>query len=194
MWMEKQLKKNVYLIAGRSGSGKDSIVDGVVTKGFSRIVSYTTRPRRKNEKNTHIFITDSEVDSYKDDMCAYTKIGDYEYFATYEQLKNNDIYIIDPAGIENLLSKKANHVHESLENINFIVIYVYVPQELRIGRILNIRKDEIEVMAKRLKDEDKQFAEFEEKQLYDYIITNINLEESITSVINIINSNNELVR
>ena len=50
------------------------------------------------------------------------------------------------------------------------------------------------VVKIKLSDEDKQFAEFEEKQLYDYIITNINLEESITSVINIINSNNELVR
>lgn len=189
--MKKHLK-NVYLIVGRSGSGKDSIVDGVVNQGYSRIVSYTTRPRRLNEKNTHIFISDTEVDSYRDDMCAYTKIGEYEYFATYEQLMNNDLYIIDPAGLQNLISKKELKQHKSLENINFVVIYVYVPQELRLGRILEIRKDSPEVVAKRLKDEDDQFTEFERKKRYDYMIENIALEESITSVIDIINRKNEL--
>ena len=190
--MKKQLK-NVYLIIGRSGSGKDSIVDGVVNQGYSRIVSYTTRPRRLNEKNTHIFISDTEVDSYRDDMCAYTKIGEYEYFATYEQLMNNDFYIIDPAGLQNLISKKENHQHKSLENINFVVIYVYVPQDLRVSRLVDIRKDKPEVMTKRLEDEEKQFAEFEEKRKYDYMITNIDLEKSITSVIDIVNRNNDLI-
>ena len=189
--MKKHLK-NVYLIVGRSGSGKDSIVDGVVNQGYSRIVSYTTRPRRLNEKNTHIFISDTEVDSYRDDMCAYTKIGEYEYFATYEQLMNNDLYIIDPAGLQNLISKKELNQHKSLENINFVVIYVYVPQELRLGRILDIRKDSPEIVAKRLKDEDEQFTEFEREKRYDYMIENIALEESITSVIDIINRKNEL--
>lgn len=48
---------NIYLIVGRSGSGKDTVVDYLCKHyGYKRIVSYTTRPPR-NAQDKHIFVT-----------------------------------------------------------------------------------------------------------------------------------------
>jgi guanylate kinase len=49
--------QNIYLIVGRSGFGKDTVVDCLCERyGYKRIISYTTRPRR-NEQDKHIFVT-----------------------------------------------------------------------------------------------------------------------------------------
>ena len=88
---------NLYLIVGRTASGKDSLTRAVAAKlNLSILSSYATRPRRPGETNEHIFITPEEVEQYKNDFVAYTKIGDYEYFSTKQQLLESDFYIIDP--------------------------------------------------------------------------------------------------
>ena len=71
----------------------------MVKRGYKKLKSYTTRPKRVNEGDTHVFIDESEVPKYVDQMVAHTKIGEYHYFATSEQLQENDIYIIDPNGV-----------------------------------------------------------------------------------------------
>ena len=89
-------KHTVFLIVGESGSGKDSLVNQLcINKCRKQVISYTTRPRRENEGDTHIFISPSDVSKYKNEMIAYTRIGNFEYFATLSQLYNSDVYVID---------------------------------------------------------------------------------------------------
>ena len=65
---------NIYLIVGRTASGKDSLARAVAKKHNLKILSsYTTRPKRPNETNEHIFISPEEVDNYVNDFIAYTK-------------------------------------------------------------------------------------------------------------------------
>ena len=55
-------KKQIFLIVGRSGVGKSSIVKAVCDiTGMSCVKSYTTRPRREDEKEhtDHIFISEN---------------------------------------------------------------------------------------------------------------------------------------
>lgn len=41
----------LIILCGKSGSGKDAIMNKLIQKGFKSAVSYTTRPMRPNEKN-----------------------------------------------------------------------------------------------------------------------------------------------
>ncbi len=91
--------QNIYLVVGRSGSGKDTVVDYLCNRyGYKRIISYTTRPRR-NEQDKHIFVSDTEFDRLQN-IVAFTDYGGHRYCATAEQVEEADLYIIDPAGVE----------------------------------------------------------------------------------------------
>ena len=90
----------IFLIVGCSGSGKTTITEQLEQKyGLKSIQSYTTRQPRYNGETGHIFISDEEFDKLTD-MVAYTEFAGNRYCATAEQVENNDLYIIDPKGID----------------------------------------------------------------------------------------------
>lgn len=146
-------KKPVYCIMGKTAVGKDTLVNDMIKeKGMSQVISYSTRPQRVGENGTHIFITSDDVCKFHD-FVAYTKIGEYEYFATKEQLDKNDFYIIDPKGYYMLLQSKYSNEY------NFIPILCVLDSETQIARSIS-RGDDPEVFKKRSKAESDQFAEF----------------------------------
>lgn len=162
--------KTCILIVGESSSGKDSLANMLKHDGYKILKSYTTRPPRKNEVDTHIFIKPEEVEKYKKDIIAFTKIGDYSYFATKTQLLDSDIYIIDPNGVK--------YLKEKCNGIRFITIFINVSEKERFNRALNIRKDNIDDIKKRFKAEKKQFDEFKLNADFDYSICNYDLTKS----------------
>lgn len=160
--------KTVFLVVGRTSSGKDSLVEEICkNEGYKQLKSYATRPKRQGEGNTHTFITKDEVAQYKNDMIAYTQIGEYEYFATKQQLLESDFYIIDYRGIEYMKSLPIN-----LNDIRFVTICIKAPDSMREARALGSRHDHPEIFYKRCFTEDKQFTEMAIKEDYDYVITN----------------------
>lgn len=166
--------KKITLVVGFQGSGKDSIVDKICKRyDLTKVVSYTTRKRRENEKDTHIFITPEESQKMNYDKVTYTKIGDIEYFATLDQIKKNDIYIIDPIGVYNL---KKNLKGE----FKIVTFYIHVPKSVRLERVLKRNEgDTIESFEKRYYNEKDQFHDFIENKKYDYCILNNNFEEAV---------------
>lgn len=177
-----QYNKTVFLIVGKTSSGKDSLVSMICERqGYTQLKSYTTRPKRENEGNTHIFIRSEQVQQYKDDMIAYTKIGDYEYFATKQQLLESNFYIIDYRGIEFMKSLPID-----LSDIKFVTIYIKAPDEMREARALNMRNDDPNVFYKRCFSEMRQFEEMAIKEDYDYVITNTSLEKAYRVLDNIV--------
>ena len=122
------MKPTKFLIIGRTASGKSSIAKAVCEKlGLNQVISYTTRPRRPKEKDCvdHIFITEEDVEKYKDDIAAYTEINGYKYFTTYDVLDKSDVYVIDPIGVDNLKLKCG-------DQYRFIEIYIRVPKQLHL--------------------------------------------------------------
>ena len=96
-----------FLIIGRTGTGKTTLAKGAAQKlGLSLLKSYCTRPPRLGEVNPdHIFISPDKVENYRNRMIAYTdKVDEYERFATIDQLRESDVYIIDPIGLKYLQS------------------------------------------------------------------------------------------
>lgn len=167
-------RKIVFLVIGRSGCGKDTLVNYMCQKyGLKKLKSYTTRPPRQNEEDTHIFISPEDVQKYQDDIIAYTKIGEFEYFATKSQLKDINFYIIDPKGVQDL-----ENIPNLKEEFSFIKLFIYLPEKERKKRIA-LRGDSEEAFLKRQEGEKQQFDNFEFKtDLFDYAICNMDLIEA----------------
>lgn len=165
------------LLVGSSASGKDAIAHELVRKGYKQLLSYTTRPKRAGENDTHIFITDDEVDQYKNDMVAYTQIGQYQYFATRQQLEESDLYVIDPVGVK--------YLKKIVKDIKFITIHISLPEEIRFQRAIR-RGDKKGDIIKRFIDESERFKDFVVNGEYDYSITNYDLEKTVDVVKSII--------
>ena len=167
-------RKIVFLVIGRSGCGKDTLVNYMCQKyGLKKLKSYTTRPPRQNEEDTHIFISPEEVQKYQDDIIAYTKIGEFEYFATKSQLKDINFYIIDPKGVQDL-----ENIPNLKEEFSFIKLFIYLPEKERKKRIA-LRGDSEEAFLKRQEGEKQQFDNFElQTDLFDYAICNMDLIEA----------------
>lgn len=90
----------MILIVGRCASGKDTVARLLSEKGLAQLKSYTDRPPRPGEVDTHVFVSTDELPTKN--IIAKTKIGDYTYLATREQYDDCDLYVIDPKGIADL--------------------------------------------------------------------------------------------
>lgn len=168
--------KTVFLIVGESSSGKDSFVHKICEEcGYKQLISYSTRPRRENEGDTHIFISEEESILFVDKMIAYTRIGEYQYFATIPQLYESDFYIIDAVGIDYM---KFITSYKNVTDIRFVTIYINTPADLRKDRALNQRKDNPEVYYQRVLDEQEQFVGFKASAKYDYAISNVDFDKA----------------
>ena len=173
--LNKPLK---FLFIGRTASGKSSIAKAVCEKmGLTQVVSYTTRPMRKSEKNgsDHIFITDEEVSQYEDDIAAYTEINGYKYFTTYDVIDKSDIYVIDPIGVDNLKIKCG-------DRYEFVEIYIRTPQKLAETRA-RMRGDNLKDFKQRWVSENKMFLDYEKGQAFNYhLLNNRPFDESVDKV------------
>lgn len=161
----------LFCIMGETASGKDTLTKKLCENtGMKAIVSYTTRPRRTNEGDTHIFVDDSVYEQMKDNLAAYTEINGFRYWTTIEQIYDNDIYIIDPNGLETLENL-------GLEDVDLCSIYINVPIDVRLERALH-RGDSLEDFFSRNKSEMKQFIQMKAAGGFDYAISNLNEDKA----------------
>ena len=168
-------KEHVLLcILGRTSCGKDTLVQKLCERtGLTAITSYTTRPRRNNEGDTHIFSTREEYEKMRadDNVAAYTEIAGNIYWTTIEQLYEHSVYIIDYNGIETL--RELN-----LPNLRLITIFINTPDNVRKERALNKRGDDRLTFMKRDMDERSQFREMLRNADFDYAISNIDVAKA----------------
>lgn len=145
-----------YLIMGRSGAGKDRLADELRHAGLIGVKSYTTRPRRSEDEDTHIFVTQDEADAMSDKV-ATTTIDGHDYFATYAQVNMADFYVIDPEG--------AMELADNMPDTIFHIVYVSALDSDRRMHAIARADDPAnakEVFESRNAAEDKRFSDFEE--------------------------------
>lgn len=144
---------------------------------LKQVVSYTTRPMRESEKvwSDHIFITDSEVAQYENDIAAYTEIDGNKYFVTYDIIDSSDIYVIDPAGLDSLKIK-------CKDRYEFVEIYIRTPQKIAEQRA-KLRGDKVKVFKQRWVSENPQFTDYENRHTFAWHLRNDrSFEESVDKV------------
>lgn len=139
-------------LMGKAASGKDTIKKILEESyGFNSIVTYTTRPMRKNEipDVTYHFISEDEFLSKIDDgfFAEYKKYfvnGDTWYYGSAkEDLRKADdktVIILTPRGVEDI--KK--------ENIDIVTIYIYSNLSTIKSR-LETRNDKNDTINERIK-------------------------------------------
>ena len=141
----------VFLIIGKSGAGKDTIVKELCSRyGYKQLISYTTRQRRYEGENTHIFISEDEYEAHKasGDIVAYTFYNGNHYFATRGQLYECDLYVIDPAGVD--------YLKERISNVNLVGIYLDIDRTTQMIRMMK-RGDSFDKVIKRIENDREAF-------------------------------------
>lgn len=173
------MKNNEHVllcVMGRTASGKDSLVNKLCERtNLSQIISYTTRDKRVGEGDTHIFVTkeDYEVMKANDEVAAYTEIAGNLYWTTIDQLYTNDVYIIDPQGVEVL--KKLN-----LPNLRIVTVFINTPDAVREKRAIHKRKDNKDKFRARNLSERNQFRNMLKEANFDYAISNIEFSKAFS--------------
>lgn len=190
------MKNNEHVllcVLGRTACGKDSLVNKLCERtGLRAVTSYTTRPRRENEGNTHIFTTKETYEQIQSEgnVAAYTEIAGNLYWTTVDQLYTNDIYIIDYDGLKTL--KALN-----LPNLRLVSVFINTPDEIREERAINLRKDDKTKFRVRDFSERNQFREMLKGADFDYAISNLNFSKAysvlrwIATVEDVIKNNKE---
>lgn len=167
-------KEHVLMcVMAESAAGKDKLVNELCNRNhLTQLISYTTRARRANEDDTHIFVDEETYQQMKDDnnIAAYTYINGNHYWSTINQLYESDFYVIDPRGVESL--KALN-----LPNLHLVTVYVNVPEDVRKERA-KLRGDDMNVYRNRCLSEREQFRDMKKNMNVDYVVPNIDFAKS----------------
>lgn len=167
-------KEHVLMcVMAESAAGKDRLVNELCNRNnLTQLISYTTRARRANEDDTHIFVDEETYQQMKDDnnIAAYTYINGNHYWSTINQLYESDFYVIDPRGVESL--KALN-----LPNLHLVTVYVNVPEDVRKERA-KLRGDDMNVYRNRCLSEREQFRDMKKNMNVDYVVPNVDFAKS----------------
>lgn len=158
--------KNIYLIVAPSGAGKTTITELLETKyDLKSIQSYTTRSPRFKGETGHTFISDEEFDNLTD-IVAYTEFAGNRYCATAEQVEENDLYVIDPKGVEFFKQHYSKECYNDSKQIK--IIYIESDMTTRYERMKQRAEDSgstyleaVDYSLKRIVNDVEEF--------YDYI-------------------------
>ena len=175
---------NIFLIVGCSGSGKTTITEQLEQKyGLKSIQSYTTRPPRYDGETGHTFISNEEFDKLVD-ICGYTEFAGNRYCSTAEQVENNDLYVLDPKGIDFFMkSYKGNKIPK--------VIFISSDLTTRYERMVRRAEvkgstyiEAVDIALGRIKNDVNEFYDYiHNRASIDYIVNN-NQNDNLNNVVN----------
>lgn len=183
------MKKTIICIVGRNSSGKSTIARKIADKfGLKIVQSYTTRQPRKAEikngleNSDHIFITESQFNEIEKDeanIAAKTTINGVRYCTTVDILKQSDIYVIDPNGIDYLSQKFS-------DEFNIVQFYVYANSDVRKKRFVS--RGDATAFKARDDAESSQFNDYEKDHKYDIVIyNNDNVDDAVEVMASYVN-------
>jgi guanylate kinase len=162
--------KEKVIILGKSGSGKNFLVNGLVDLGLKPCIKTTTRPIRNGEVNGY----DYNFISKKEFILKVVK-GDFLYYETFDVepinsekqtwyygierrfYENSDVVILTPNEFYYIIYNRSN----------IFVVYLDIERNIRKNR-LHIRKDNNDSIDRRLDSDDLDFKDLKD---YDLRIT-----------------------
>ena len=163
----------VILIVGRTNSGKSSLVKKLCERtNLTALQSYTTRQKRSESDNDHIFVSTEDYFLAKEngEIAIDAEIAGNYYYSTIEQLYNADLYTINPDALNRLLEL-------DLPNIRFVIVYISCPDKIREERSIK-RGDDKHKYRVRNFAERQEFRKFSTEEKWDYAINNLNFSKS----------------
>ena len=172
----------ILILIGKTASGKDKTVSELVSKhGFKKVITYTTRPMRKGEKQdiTYHYISEEEFkqkieDGFFVEWKSYnTEFGTWYYGTALDDLEKADdktVIILTPDGYRDVKDR----LHS-----NSKAIYIYANNATIKKRLIKRGDDENEAQ-RRLEHDIEDFKGVENE--VDRIVYN-NYDTKIEDVI-----------
>jgi len=161
---------------GESASGKSTIEKQLVNYGYSKIVSYTTRPMREGEVDGIDYHYISEEDflyHLKINFFAeYTVYNGWYYGIAHEDCLDNSIVVVEPHGFRQLLK---------IPNLHIKSFYIQVPERVRLKRMVDRGDNLMEVFRRIFSDQG--LFQFIDKEV-DYVVQNIAINDCLQEVLN----------
>ena len=173
--------RNILVICGKTASGKNLVRDILVEKyNYNPIVTYTSRPPRKGEKQDityHFISTDEFIEKINNGFFAewkdyVTNDGIWYYGTALDDCMNasdKDVIILTPDGVRDLKNN----------DVNLSVVYLYSNLKT-IRHRLKFRGDDLKEVERRISSDIKDFKDAE--MLADRIVYN-NLNYNIDNVV-----------
>ena len=172
---------NIIVLAGKSASGKNFVARKLEEHGYKTIVTYTTRPKRKGEKQdiTYHFISDEEFKQKSDEgffaewKSYITNKGVWYYGSSLEDIENADnksVIILTPQGYRDIKDKV---------DCKVVSIYLYA-NNATIKKRLIARGDDPKETERRILHDNEDFKGIENE--VDRIVYN-NESDTIDSVV-----------
>lgn len=176
------------VITGKTCSGKDAVVKELIKHGYKKIVTYTTRPKRKFEIDgkDYFFISEQDFknkinEGFFFEWTKYHVSGNRIWYYGSPKLpifeKNNEknsVIILNPSGIDKLYTEAKK------EKITYKIIYIKANNDT-IEQRARHRKDDKRETKRRLEADEKDFCAMD--WLADKVIWN-NDGTIITDVVN----------
>jgi guanylate kinase len=157
---------NNIILVGKAASGKDHMRKILQGRGFKYGVSYTTRPKRKNEIDgeDYYFVSETEFKGgiMHDTWYEWVEFNGWYYGTTKKQfLEDCNIFIMTPKGI--------THINP-VDRKNCTIFYLDISDTTRSAR-LSQRGDNNDSIERRMSADDRDFKDFND---YDIKINNSN--------------------
>ena len=179
----------MLVLSSPSGAGKTSICKKVISldKKITLSVSYTTRPKRKSEKNgkDYVFVSKEKFEDLKKQnfFIEFAKVFDHWYGTPKNFIEKNlnsgedVIFDIDWQGTQKLSDYSKNDV---------VSVFILPPSNKELHERLKKRaEDSVETVSKRMSKARSEISHWIE---YDYVLINHNLKDCSIEVLNILNA------
>lgn len=154
----------MLVFTGKTASGKTTVLKALERNGcYSRIITYTTRPPRSDEKNgdDYYFVSD-DVFQMLEDYGYFAETSNY-YASSGKRYRYgsplhlyNTTYGMIALDINGVISLRENSNAHNVQNI--LIIYLMVPEELLLQRLRN-RGDSEEEIKRRMDHDREAFRE-----------------------------------
>ena len=179
----------MLVLSSPSGAGKTSICKKVISldKKITLSVSYTTRPKRKSEKNgkDYVFVSKEKFEELKRKtfFIEFANVFDHWYGTPKNFIEKNlnngedVIFDIDWQGAQKLSDFSKNDV---------VSVFILPPSNKELHERLEKRaEDSVETVSKRMSKARSEISHWIE---YDYVLINHNLKDCSVEVLNILNA------
>lgn len=174
----KEKKNKKYLIVGPAASGKDWLQQRFIEKGYTRLIQYTTRPKRPTENGTEYhFISQKLMGKMIREMkfLSVKCFKDWWYGFSKKDFEECNVAIVSIGNINELRYNYPNL-------LDFCeIIYLEIPKEIRIERLSGryVGGNVDDTVERRVSADEHDFEDFNfyticltsEKEVSDFINT-----------------------
>lgn len=173
------------IICGPTCSGKTTLLKELDSRGYLRIVTYTSRPARQNEIhgedyhfiNKELFESLIAMSFFIEHM-IYSNNGELFYYGTakhYFKIESPKVIVLDPMGVHSLV--------DLFGKKPFFIVWLDTPSDICVERALN-RGTKIQAVNERIREDVARFDILKKSSMYDLRITKeMNVEELADLVI-----------